>query len=592
MLGDQTVNEDSGPHTVAGFATALPGGGADEAAQTFGYTVTDDNAALFAAGPAIDANGELTYTLTADASGSATVTVFVTDSGGTLNGGDDTAPSQTFTITVNAVNDAPLNTVPGAQATTEDTTLVFSAGNGNALAVSDLDSGSGPLEVSLSVGSGTLTLASSSGLVFSSGANGSTAMTFSGSQASINTALDGLAFDPNSNFNGSDTLSFVTSDLGNFGLGGPQVDARAVAISVAAVNDAPVIAAPGSVTSSGGTTLVFSAANGNGISIFDVDAAGPLEVFLSVGGGTLTLASTAGLTFSSGADGTASMVFTGLQAAVNAALDGFAYSSSVGSSGADTLSVVTSDLGSTGLGGVQVDVRAVAIIVTPSDINLVDLEPDPVPEPPPPDVEVEEPMPEVVLPEIPEIDTEPLEDVAEPTHDSGPILWNPQDRIVSDYSGYLPGLHSETFDSSIDLRRDGDGSGFGVSVNRRDARDFAGFESPTMQDVLDRIRREIASDSLRLAHEADLMVSTAEGITLLASAGLIGLLLQRGTLMAMALSSLPLWRQVDPLVVLALSDEERKKREEELRAAEADEDEKVGRLLDDQGGPSSRPGAH
>ena len=32
-----------------GFAIALPGGGADEAAQTFTYTVSDDNAALFAA---------------------------------------------------------------------------------------------------------------------------------------------------------------------------------------------------------------------------------------------------------------------------------------------------------------------------------------------------------------------------------------------------------------------------------------------------------------------------------------------------------------------------------------------------------------
>ena len=113
-----------------------------------------------------------------------------------------------------------------------------------------------------------------------------------------------------------------------------------------------------------------------------------------------------------------------------------------------------------------------------------------------------------------------------------------------------------------------------------------------MQEVLDRIRREMAFDSLRLARTADLMVSTAEGITLLASAGLIGLLLQRGTLMAMALSSLPLWRRVDPLVVLALSDEERKKREEELRAAEAAEDQNVGRLLDNQGPPGSRPGAH
>ena len=120
LLGGQTVNEDSGPHTVAGFATALPGGGADEAAQTFTYTVTDDNAALFAAGPAIDANGELTYTLAAEASGSATVTVFVTDSGGTLNGGDDTAPSQTFTITVNSVNDEPSFTLLGDQTVNED----------------------------------------------------------------------------------------------------------------------------------------------------------------------------------------------------------------------------------------------------------------------------------------------------------------------------------------------------------------------------------------------------------------------------------------------------------------------------------------
>ena len=96
---------------------ALPGGGADEAAQTFTYTVTDDNNALFAAGPAIDANGELTYTLTAEASGSATVTVFVTDSGGTAFGGDDTAAAQTFTITVNSMSTTSLRFTLGADQT-------------------------------------------------------------------------------------------------------------------------------------------------------------------------------------------------------------------------------------------------------------------------------------------------------------------------------------------------------------------------------------------------------------------------------------------------------------------------------------------
>ena len=56
-------------------------------------------------------------------------------------------------------------------------------------------------------------------------------------------------------------------------------------------------------------------------------------------------------------------------------------------------------------------------------------------------------------------------------------------------------------------------------------------------------------------------------------------------LAAVALSALPVWRRVDPLAILALSDEERRKREEELRAARETEDqseEAVGRLLDDE----------
>ena len=52
-----------------------------------------------------------------------------------------------------------------------------------------------------------------------------------------------------------------------------------------------------------------------------------------------------------------------------------------------------------------------------------------------------------------------------------------------------------------------------------------------------------------------------------------------GSLAAAALSSLPLWRRVDPLAVLALSEEERWQREQEMRAAQRDES--IGRLLDD-----------
>lgn len=45
------------------------------------------------------------------------------------------------------------------------------------------------------------------------------------------------------------------------------------------------------------------------------------------------------------------------------------------------------------------------------------------------------------------------------------------------------------------------------------------------------------------------------------------------------LSSLPLWQRADPLVVLALSDEERRKMQAELRAAR-EEEERLSRVLE------------
>ncbi len=44
----------------------------------------------------------LSFTPAADANGQALVSVFLRDDGGTANGGDDTSPTRTFTITVDA----------------------------------------------------------------------------------------------------------------------------------------------------------------------------------------------------------------------------------------------------------------------------------------------------------------------------------------------------------------------------------------------------------------------------------------------------------------------------------------------------------
>ncbi|MCP9935278.1 hypothetical protein KBZ08_15315, partial [Cyanobium sp. Candia 9D4] len=103
---DQVLLEDAGAQSVVGWATGLSrGGGSDEAAQALNFLVTNNNSALFSVQPTIDASGRLTYTPAANASGTATVSVRLRDSGGTANGGVDTSAIQTFLITVTPVND-------------------------------------------------------------------------------------------------------------------------------------------------------------------------------------------------------------------------------------------------------------------------------------------------------------------------------------------------------------------------------------------------------------------------------------------------------------------------------------------------------
>jgi hypothetical protein len=57
-------------------------------------------------------------------------------------------------------------------------------------------------------------------------------MTFTGTQANINTALNGLTFDPTTGFSGAASLSVTTNDQGNTGIGGAQSANNTVNITV------------------------------------------------------------------------------------------------------------------------------------------------------------------------------------------------------------------------------------------------------------------------------------------------------------------------------------------------------------------------
>ena len=227
----QIVNEDSGPQTVTNWATFTPGP-ADEAGQTLTITVTNNNNALFSTQPDVSLAGTLTYTPAANATGFATVTVTLKDNGGTANGGQDTLV-RNFFIALAAVNDPPVNTVPGPQTVIKNSALFFSATESNQISIADIDGGNAARQVKLSATNGLLTLNGTTGLTFSSG-NGtaSDSMTFTGTIANINAALNGLRFAPTNNFVGTAQIEIATNDLGNTGSGGPLTDTDTVSLNV------------------------------------------------------------------------------------------------------------------------------------------------------------------------------------------------------------------------------------------------------------------------------------------------------------------------------------------------------------------------
>jgi hypothetical protein len=219
--------------------TTVPGAGTG----TFTNNGVTVNAGDFVSATNI-ADGLLVFTPAAHSNGApeATFTFQVQDNGGILHGGVDLDQSaNTVTINVNAVNDAPINSVPLAtQSVNEEATLTFSTGGGNAITINDIDVGSGNETVTLTVSNGTLVLGSHVGLVSFSPDNAAS-ITLTGTIANIDNALEGLTYTGNLDFQGADTLTVHTNDNGNTGAGGPKVDDDGISITVNDLADTPSV---------------------------------------------------------------------------------------------------------------------------------------------------------------------------------------------------------------------------------------------------------------------------------------------------------------------------------------------------------------
>jgi Big-like domain-containing protein/Calx-beta domain-containing protein/cadherin-like protein len=180
--------------------------------------------------------------------------------------------SATRGIAITAVNDGPVNTVPGPQSTNEDTAKVFSSGNGNQISVADVDLGANPIKITLTATNGTLTLATTAGLTITTGDGADDpTLVFTGLLANVNTALNGLTFNPTLDFSGAASLQIVSDDQGNTGTGGALTDTDSVSITVNAANDPPALTATGgnlSYTENDPATAIDP-----GLTITDVDNA-------------------------------------------------------------------------------------------------------------------------------------------------------------------------------------------------------------------------------------------------------------------------------------------------------------------------------
>ena len=341
-----TLTVTSGTLDVVNIPAGLVLAGDNSANVTLTGTVAEINAAL----------DGLKFNPTANVNGAVTLTVLTDDNGFTGTGGAK-SDSDNIIINVTAVNDAPVNTVPGAQTTNEDTALTFTGAN--AITIADVDAGGSDVEVTLTVTSGTLDVVNiPAGLVLAG--DNSANVTLTGTVAEINAALDGLKFNPTANVNGAVTLTVLTDDHGFTGTGGAKSDSDNIIINVTAVNDAPVNTVPGAQTST--PTRHWRSP---GCRSADVDAgASAITTMLSVAHGTLTVASAGGAAVAG--SGTAAVTLTGTVAQINttlAAANNVVYAGQHDFFGADVLTVTTNDGGHTGSGGALADIDQVAITV-------------------------------------------------------------------------------------------------------------------------------------------------------------------------------------------------------------------------------------
>jgi VCBS repeat-containing protein len=197
---------------------------------SYTYTVTNSSAAVQALAAGGTLSESFSYTITDAASATA---------------------SSTLTVTIAGANDAPVNTVPGtAYSVTEASTGNTLSG----LSVADVDSAT--LTTQVTVARGTISVGTLGSATISAGASGTSTLTLSGTPSQVASALATLTYTPQDGFNGTDTLTLLSTDAQGL------VDTDSIAITVGP--DSRALSVTGTTVNEASDYAIFTVGGASG----------------------------------------------------------------------------------------------------------------------------------------------------------------------------------------------------------------------------------------------------------------------------------------------------------------------------------------
>ncbi len=175
-----------------------------------GQVLTATEAAGLIFKPALNFNGAVTIPFT------------VTDNDGA------TSVAANMVVTVTAVNDAPLNTVPASDLSANVATALTLAG----VSVADVDAGTGTITVTLTTDTSSSTFAATGSGSASVSGSGTNTLIIEGTLSDVNAVLAATTYTSLTNTAHAESITVTTDDKGNTGSGGAKGDADSFNVNI------------------------------------------------------------------------------------------------------------------------------------------------------------------------------------------------------------------------------------------------------------------------------------------------------------------------------------------------------------------------